>query len=299
MLRGIIVVVVVLVFLLAQGPQAWSTAKSLLGIDDWNWWEADPVTSPERAKELADKGLREQLISFEEGMEGVEYRYGARPETQRYNIYAIGVGQITLNEPESNEKVEKVVVTGSRIPDPRKQPDANTLPTSPISGKFNNVLIFDRRDGTFTKLFDKRLAVSSFQYGWRTTPEVLIIFATERDTDKDGALDDDDLQDIYIYTFADKKMHKVDTAGIKPTEILDIPDLDYVVVKARRDRNNDGETVAYNSYSKQKREPEPAVLVRVDLKTFAASSFVPENMMQDLQKTLDGPKSPAATPPKP
>jgi hypothetical protein len=293
MLRGIVVFVVVVVFLLAQGPQAWSTARSWLGIDDWNWRTPDPVTSTERAKELADKGLREQILTFDD-LESIEYRLGGRADTQRYDIYAIGVGQLTLNEPEANSKTEKVVVTGSRIPVREEDmPDAGSLPTNPINGRFNNVLIFDRRDGHFLKLFDKRLAISAFQYGWRTKPEVLIIFANEHDTNKDGKLDADDLQDIYVFTFADKQMHKIDAAGINPQEIMAIPDVDYVVVKARRDRNNDGQTYSANSYPKKDLEPEPSVLVRIDLKTMKASSFVPEDMLQELQKTLDGSKPPA------
>jgi len=296
MLRGIVVFIVVVVFLLAQGPQALSTAKSWLGLYDWNWRAPDPVTSPERAKELADKGLREQILTFDD-LEALEYRYGGKADTQRYDIYAIGVGQLTLNEPESDRSVEKVVVTGSRIPAREEDlPAAASLPTSPISGKFNNVLIFDRRDGHFTKLFDKRLAVSAFQYGWRTTPEVLIIFSNERDTNKDGKLSGADLQEIYVFTFADKKMHKIDVAGINPQEIMAIPDVDYVVVKALRDRNDDGQTYTNNSYPRKDLEPEPSVLIRIDLKTMKASSFVPEGMLQELQKTLDGPKSPPPPP---
>jgi hypothetical protein len=292
MLRAILVFVVVTVFLLALGPQAWSTAKSLAGFSDWDWWQADPVTAPERAKELAAQGLREQLITFDE-IESIEYRYGARPETQRYDIFAIGVGQITLDKPESNDEVEKVTVTGTRLPDPAKLPDASTLPTSPISGRFNNVLIFDRRDGKFIKLFDRRLAISEFQYGWRTTPEVLVIFANERDTNKDGKLSSVDMQDIYVFTFADKKMHKVEVAGVTPIELMAIPDVDYVVVKARRDRNNDGRAYSGDSYPKEDLEPEPTVLIRIDLKTMKASSFVPDDMLENLQRTLDGSKLPS------
>lgn len=292
MLRGVVVFIVVVVFLLAEGPQALTTAKSWLGLYDWSWRAPDPVTSPERARELADKGLRDQILTFED-LEALEYRHGGRADSQRYDIYAIGVGQLTLNEPESDRRVDKVVVTGSRVSKSEEDlPAASSLPTSPISGRFNNVLIFDRRDGRFTKLFDKRLAVSAFQYGWRTTPEVLIIFANERDTNKDGRLDDDDLQDIYVFTFADKKMHKIDVAGINPQEIVAIPDVDYVVVKALRDRNNDGQTYTNNDYPRKDLEPEPAVLIRIDLKTMKASSFVPEDILENLQRTLDGSKSP-------
>lgn len=287
MLRGAVIFVVVVVFLLAQGPQAWSTLRSWIGLDGWDWSQRDAVTAPERVEELAEKGLREQVISFDEGMSALEYKYNARPETQRYDIYAIGVGQITLGDPESNARTEKVVVTGSRIPVPPTA-DAGALPTAPITGQFNNILIFDRRAGSFTKLFDKRVAVSEFQYGWRTKTEVLIAFVTESDSDGDGKLGDGDLQDIYVYAFADKKLHKIAAKGIKPEEIMDIPDVDYVVVKARRDRDGDGQ--AGRSYSSK---ADPSVLIRIDLKTMAASSFVPEDLIDDLQRTLDGSKPPA------
>jgi hypothetical protein len=297
MLRGIVIFIVLVVFLLAQGPQAWNTARSWLGFDDWRWWERDAVTAPERAKEFVKKGLREQLISFEEGLTAIEYRTDGRSNTQRYDLYVVGVGQLTLGKPESNEKVEKVVVTGSRIKVlDENRPDANTLPTEPISGQFNNVIVFDRRAGDFTKLFDKRIAVSEFQYGWRTKPEVLIVFATDRDSDKNGRLDDDDLQDVYIFTFADKKLHKIEMESIDPDELINIPDADFVVIKARRDRNKDGR--ATGRYDRDAGDPEPSVLIRIDLKTMKASSFLPDTMIEDLQRTLDGSKSAAASPAK-
>ena len=289
MLRNLVVFVVVVVLLLAQAPQAVNTVRSLFDSGDWPWWRQDAVTAPERAQELASKGLREQLISFNEGMTGIEYRYNAKPETQHYNIYAIGVGQITLNDPEST-KTEKVTVTGSRLTAPKQS--ADSLPTAPIEGQFNNVLIFDRRTGEITKLFDTRVSISQFQYGWRTNPEVLIIFATDRDSDKNGTLDNGDVHDIYVYTFADRKMHKVATSNINPTEIVDIPDVGFVVVKAVVDHNRDGYVSEYGDYGngRQKKEPEPRTLLRVDLKTFAASPFVSGAMQDELQAILDGPK---------
>ena len=297
MLRGIVIFIVVVVFLLAQGPQAWSTLRSWLGIDSWSWWERNAVTAPERAQELAKNGLREQLISFEEGMSALEYRYGARPDTQRYDIYAIGVGQLTLNDPESDRRTEKVVVTGTRVEALSNElPPVFAVPTQAITGQFNNVLIFDRRDGSFTKLFDKRLAVAEFQYGWRTKSEILVLFAAERDTNENGKIDGSDLKDIYVYTFVDKKLHKIEAKGVDPQEIMDIPDVDYVVVRARRDRDNDGK--ALSSYDRSKGAPDPSVLIRVDLNTMTASSFVPEDMLKDLQKTLDGKSSAATSPPQ-
>ncbi len=168
---------------------------------------------------------------------------------------------------------------------PDVPPGSSAVPTYPLTGQFNNVLIFDRHTGEITKLFNKRLAISRFQYGWRTKPECLVIFATDIDSNKDGKLDDEDLQDIYVYTFADRQLHKAAAKNIKPIELMGIPDADYVVVKALYDHDGDGKAAEYG----RKNSREPAMLIRVDLKTFAVTPFIPADMLTDLQKTLDGP----------
>lgn len=295
MLRKLVITVVVVVLLLAQAPQAWNTGRSWLGLDDWDWWKRDAVTSPERAKELAAKGLREQLISFDEAMASVDYRYGVKSEDQRYDIYVIGVGQMTLNVP---EEIGRVVVTGSRPPPPHSIQDIDAVPTQPITGQFNNVLIFDRRTSEMTRLFETRLAISQFQYGWRTKPEVLVIFATDRDTNKDGKLGSGDLEDVYVYTFNDRKVHRVRMPASSSIEIMDLPDVDYVVVRARVDHDRDGDASEYKGGDYMTRVS-PNALFRVDLKTFTVTPFVPEKTLQELQTTLDGPKPGAGQPPKP
>jgi hypothetical protein len=298
MVRSVAIGIVLLILALAEAPQAYNTLRTWTGGDEWSvWWSRNAVTSPERARELAAKGLREQLISFSEGMTSIEYRPRARPETQHFDIFAIGVGQITLSDPEDTSKVEKVTVTGSRAPDPRDLPSADALPTYPLVGQFNNILLFDRRTKIMSKLFDQRLSISAFQYGWRTTPEVLIIFATDKDSNHDGKIDDNDMHDVYVYVFADHKMHKIEMPNASPKEIMDVPDADYLVVKAIVDHNKDGATSEYATYGQS--QEDPATLIRIDLKTFTAAPFVAPDMLKDLQNTLDGPKPPLPqTPPR-
>ncbi|MCE9523273.1 MAG: hypothetical protein K8S25_12680 [Alphaproteobacteria bacterium] len=198
---------------------------------------------------------------------------------------------MSLDEP---ERIEKVTVTGSRYAPRESKPSipASLIAPYPVSGKYSNILLFDRRTGAFQKLFDGRVSISQFQRGWNTKPEVLVIFAADRDSDGNGTMDDNDLHDVYIMTLSDRALHKVANMSTNPSELIQIPNVDYIVVKAKIDHDRDGRAPQY-SYDEDAK-PEPDMLFRIDLKSFTAAPFVPDAMVQDLQKTLDAaPDKPA------
>ena len=84
----------------------------------------------------------------------------------------------------------RVTVTGSRQPQKNLTTTAPGSPAEgseqapyPITGEFNNIVLFDKKTEEFTTVFEQRVAISSFQFGWRTTRPVVAIFAAEKDTD--------------------------------------------------------------------------------------------------------------------
>lgn len=249
--------------------------------EDSKWWRGDDVIAPDRVEELLAKGQREQLISFRNALQSVG--------EQRAELYAIGVGQVNLAEPES---IPGVIVTGSRQ---SKNNYTSTSPVTvvdqegetapyPIHGQFNNIVLFEKRKDAFTTVFDKRAAISSFQAGWRTSRPLLGIFAAEVDTDGDGALSSSDMQVLYVYTLDDKTLHRVALENMHADGIIGVPNADYLLVQYRVDRNKDGEIQG----SRGRDEEEPTTIMRVDLKTFAVTPFVPSDVAANLQRILEG-----------
>ena len=295
MLGRFLVFVVIVVVLLAQIPQAIGTVRVWLRDATQSWLQQDAVTSTERAKELGTKGLRGQLVSFSEGMVALDGDDTSRSVDERYSLYAIPITQLSLKKPEfiPNGNAEGLLndlpqlVPGETFSSP---PSAN-------SGKYSNIRLFDRKLGTFQKLFDKRVSISQFQRGWNTKPGVLVIFAADRDGDANGTMDDDDVHDIYVLTLADRVLHKVSGTSMNPVSVMEIPSVDYLIVKAKVDRDRDG--YAPRSAYGDEAEIEPDRLFRVDLKTFTATPFVPEAMVDELQRTLDAVPEKPATPPSP
>jgi hypothetical protein len=205
------------------------------------------------------------------------------PIDRRYEIFAIPVEQLSLDQPEK--------IPAWR-PENYSENESRYAPRHyATSGKYSNILLFDRKTGNFQKLFDARVSISQFQWGGNTKPEVLVIFATEKDTDGSGAMDDNDMHDVYLVTLADRVVHRVTGLSANPTGIVEMPGVDYIVVKAKIHHNKDGRAATYG-YSDDE-APEPEKLFRIDLKTFEATSFVPDVLLNKLQQTLDASK-PAA-----
>lgn len=253
-----------------------------------------PLASAERAQELAREGKREQIITFgedvfplpERDVEGVE---------QSPRQFAIPIGQITLAEPQafssasSSDKSYGYGYDGSSNWRRRWSSDDLT-----VMGKFNNIVIYDKTDGSLKKIFDKRIAVSVFKLMNRTTRRVLVLTATSEDSDRDGAVDNRDIQQLYVYTFDDGQLHQVTglegSAGIA----VDVHDVDYLIVPTTMDTDGDGNTTG-RIYSGGN-GPEPQRLYRVDLRTFAATPVLDQKLVDELQSTLDSVRQAAQKP---
>jgi hypothetical protein len=240
-----------------------------------------PLSSHERAQELAKEGKRGQILTVSDGMIALDE---ASDDTAP-RLFAVPIGQITLATPQSFRHA----ITDSSSPHFRGFKGRSNLygdTSRAVYGAFNNVLIYDKVNGSLTKVFDERIAISAFKHMNRTTPRSLVITAASVDTDRDGAIDDQDFQRLYVFTIADGQLHEVTgligSAGLP----ANIDDVDYVIVETTLDTDRDGRT-------RQRRYsggdgPEPQRLYRVDLKTFTATPLLDAVLIDDLQATLDG-----------
>lgn len=248
-----------------------------------------PMTSVERAQQLAKEGKREQIITFSSGL--VPLRERAVDELHlATNLYAVGVGQITLGEPESIRRIR-----GSSFSEYSRVLGAggNTYlvgddESQTVFGPFNNIMIFDKRSGTLEKIFGERISITGFKWMNRVNPRSIAIMATGNDSNRDGKLNGNDIQELFVYVLDQRRLHRVTGLAASVDDVANIPDVDYLIVEASVDTNKDGE-IAEVDYDRKK-VPEPQALFRVDLRTFAAAPLVNDALAADLQATLDGVK---------
>jgi hypothetical protein len=254
---------------------------------------AGPVASAERAQELAREGKRAQIITFGDDVFPLPERAveGTRPSP---HLFAIPIGQITLAEPQdfasTRSSPEGTYAYGAggnwRIPGSE---DSLT-----VTGRFNNIIVYDKTDGSLRKIFDKRIAVSMFKLMNRITRRALVLTASSEDSDRDGAVDDSDIQQLYVYTFDDGRLHQVTGLEGSAGTSVDVHDVDYLMVSTTLDTDGDG-TTSSRAYSGGA-GPEPQRLYRVDLRTFAATPVLDQKLVDELQATLDSVRQAAPKP---
>jgi hypothetical protein len=157
-----------------------------------------------------------------------------------------------------------------------------------VRGAFNNVLIFDKRTRGLTKVFEARTAINMFKLINGAVPRVIAFIGTARDSNKDGRLSSNDMQQLFIYSLDDGTLREVAGLAASVDDIEVVGGVDYLVVSATIDRNKNGEPER-RAYGGEL--PEPTQLYRVDLKTLAVVPLVDDALVQDLQSTLDGTKT--------
>lgn len=237
-------------------------------------WRAnnDTVFAPERASDLAKKGLIQQVVSLREVPIGLR----KDPKTDSYDLYAIGVGQTTLEEPQR---------TMGLLSDTAPKSNFAYADTEPVVGNYNNVLIYDPKSASSTMVFSSRVAVLSFRYAAGPGFETLVVFATGRDTDKDGRLSEWDEADVYLYAIPSRTLSKVTGLEGTPTEVETFAQQPYIVVRTVHDENRDGHFV---QFAHKDAPPDPSLLFRVDIATATATPLVPAETIVEMQRLLSG-----------
>lgn len=250
------------------------------------------MTDPERAAELAKDGKRLQIVTFMNGLIPLPPPATAADPEPEVTQYAIVSGQITLGVPEP----VSVSYNDSSFRGFKRYPGAMgaaSLGSSSAgaSGRFNNVLIYDKKTGAAKKIFDTRITITEFRLLNGPTKRVLAFLGTSDDTNRDGRLDEDDLQKLFVYTMADGQLHPVTGLTASPTRLIEVDGVDYLVLESAIDTNKDGEV----RDDDEGIVPEPRILYRVDLNTFTAKPLLDPALVNDVQATLDGVKPGPAT----
>jgi hypothetical protein len=226
------------------------------------------ILSDEKIEKLQKENKREQVISYE------------TPKLiDTLNlVYIIPVSHKTLNE---KEDINGLLNAYSSSANDFNENLLDSRYSGGFYGAFNNVIIYNPKDGTNKKLFDARVNFNDIKTEYFDKEILLLIKASEKDTYKDGVINLKDFKSLYIYSFSQKKMKKVGIEGMDVYNYKFINNSNDLVIGFGVDKNNDGHYEEYN---------EPTLFKKYDFESGDLSDIVGEKINSDLQKTLEGTK---------
>lgn len=234
--------------------------------EEWNRYTYEEfyqegVLATETTNDLIADSLRQQIISFN----NVTLLDSAT------KTYVLPVQQADLLKKESVDEILGLVNTFNNYPDNYEKY---------TNADYNNLVIYESLNNKSQVLFEERIGISSYR-SIRTREAIyLLIIGTNKDSNKDGYLNSNDLQDLFIY---DVKKHQITKVTTKENlTVLTISEekiTQDVMGKFGLDRNKDGEFQA---------DKEPMILYKIDLSSKRLIKIVTDEQIEQLQKLLEG-----------
>lgn len=223
------------------------------------------ILSVEKIEKLQKENKREQVISFE----------NPRLIDTLNSVYIIPVSHKTLNEQEDIGKTLNAFSSSDSY-----EPSDSRY-SNQYYGSFNNLIVFNSKDGTNKKLFDKRVNFNQIKTEYFEDDILLLMIVSEKDTYKDGVINLLDFKVLYIYSLGKKELKKIGIAGMDVFNYKFLNNEKNLTILFGVDKNNDGQFEEYN---------EPTLIKKYDFKNGKLTDIVDEKINANLQKTLDGTK---------
>ena len=223
------------------------------------------ILSDEKIEELQKENKREQVISYE----------NPRLIDTLNSIYIIPVSHKTLNEQEDISGLLNLTKSTSNYE------MGDNRYSSQYYGAFNNVIVYNSKEGTNNKLFDKRVNFSQIKAEYFEDDIYLLMSVSEKDTYKDGVINLLDFKALYIYSLGKQKLKKVKIEGMDIFKYKFLNNEKNLTILFGVDKNNDGQFEDYN---------EPTLIKKYDFESGKLTDIVDEKINSELQKTLEGTK---------
>lgn len=237
-------------------------AFAVLAVSDvlsQNGSEPRGVVADSVARDLSARNLRKQLISYHP------------PEMidSANNVYLIPVGLLNLEKPERTKEF------GMGSSSPYKGSDDNNM-------AYNNLLVHWLNTNQLLPLFKDRIAINAYYVEKVAGDTWLLIEASSDDTNRDGILNQSDLENLYVYALKSKQLHKINLLNASFIDYFVLNNDNDLMIRVGLDRNKDG---SYNYW-----DEEPTVLYQYALKENRLTPFVNPKLADQLQKLLEGQK---------
>jgi len=257
---GTLAIVLIIVSILGIGGIAISEFLRFNSYDDTE----TGILSDDKIEELQKENKREQVISFE----------NPKLIDTLNSVYVIPVSHKNLNEAED---INGLLGISKSSNSSYKSSDRRY--SRRYYGAYNNLIIYNQKNDLTNKLFDKRVNFNNIDSEYFSDDILLLFKVAEKDTYKDGVINLSDFKSLYIYSFNQKKLKKIENSEMDIISYKFLNDSKDLIVSFGIDKNNDGKYEELN---------EPIIIKKYDYKTGKLTDIIDKEMNSELQKMLEG-----------
>ena len=145
-------------------------------------------------------------------------------------------------------------------------------------GLYNNFILFDYQTKQRTKIFEGKIALSSWTNINVYNTHLLLFKGADQDFNNDGVINSSDFQSLYAYYLDDKKLVKYSFEGktVLSYELMSKTNL--IAIRLGVDKNND---TNFDSST----EPQEVLILNVEKRSI--ENLIPSNMVNDIQDTFN------------
>jgi len=145
---------------------------------------------------------------------------------------------------------------------------------------YNNLILYSSLTGRSKAIFDTRKSLGNFIVHESNNEKYIVIPACSFDSNKNGFLDDGDLQELFIYALENDNLHRLKLQENYTTLSVFQPNKSNdLIVHFGIDRNKNG---------KFERSKEPMIFYKVNLVDMSLEEFVSEADIIKMQELLEG-----------
>jgi hypothetical protein len=145
-------------------------------------------------------------------------------------------------------------------------------------GLYNNFILFDYQTKKRTKIFEEKIALSSWANIDVDNMQLLLFRGADQDFNNDGVINPSDFQSLYAYYLDDKKLEKYSFEGktVLSYELMYRTNL--IAIRLGIDKNKDAN---FDSST------EPQEILILDVKKRSIEELIPSTMADELRDTFN------------
>lgn len=188
--------------------------------------------------------------------------------------YLIPIGQVNLEKPEAlsdpiPSEGEPISLSNPRL---YKKSYYNRS-----YGIYNNFIIHKHKRESQTKVFDQKVSITSWSQFEVNNTKLILFKGTANDNNKDGYLNEEDLQQLWVYYRNTGKLIDLNIENGNLSSFDYMPETNSIYLRVGMDLNQNGK---YNSIT------EPIHLFQFNIETKELNKMVNENLHNELQSLI-------------